>query len=82
MSGGFQVLMVIARLLDASEPSPVKAVEGLADPTQTRDWRSVGSLLLKACLLLVVEPSKLRGFRASGILVFLVTSDGMLMDVA
>jgi hypothetical protein len=54
MSGGFQVLWVIARLLVASEPSPVKAVDGLADPTQWRGWRVVGSLLLKACLLLVV----------------------------
>jgi hypothetical protein len=26
-------------LLEMSEPSPVKAVDGLADPRQTRGWR-------------------------------------------
>jgi len=32
--------MMTARLLfETSEPSPVNAVEGLADPTQNRGWR-------------------------------------------
>lgn len=84
MSGSFQVLMVIERSFETSEPSPVKAVDGLADPRQWRDWRVVGSLLLKACLLLVVlGSSKLQVRKDLGILVFLgSTSDDMSMDVA
>ncbi len=39
MSGSFQVLKMVERLLEMSESSPVKAVEGLADPRQWRDWR-------------------------------------------
>ncbi len=39
MSGSFQVLMVIERLLETSEPSSVDAVNGLAGRKQTKDWR-------------------------------------------
>jgi hypothetical protein len=70
MSGSFQVLKMVERLLEMSEPSPVKAVDGLADPRQWRGWRVVGSLLLKACLLLVVgtiETSSPQGFGDFGV---------------
>ena len=40
MSGSFQVFCAILKeLLEMSEPSPVQAVDGLADPRQTRGWR-------------------------------------------
>jgi hypothetical protein len=74
MSGSFQVLGVIERSFATSEPSPVKAVDGLADPRQWRDWRVVGSLLLKACLLLVVgtiKTSRLSGLGDFGVFGFL-----------
>lgn len=51
MSGSFQVLMVIERLLETSEPSPVDAVNGLAGRKQTKDWRVVGSLFTQGMLV-------------------------------
>ncbi len=76
-------MRVIERLLAASEPGPDEPDDGLAGRNQGKGRRSVGSLLLKACLLLVAwaagtsNPSRVRGFWC-----FQGASDGMLMDVA
>jgi len=54
MSGSFQVLKTVERLFLMSEPSLIETKDDLADRIWWRDWRVEGSLLLKACLLLVV----------------------------
>jgi hypothetical protein len=39
MSGSFQVLKMVERSLETSEPSPYEAMEGLADLRWKRGWR-------------------------------------------
>ncbi len=82
MSGSFQVLMVIERLLETSEPSPVDAVNGLAGRKQTKDWRVVGSLFTQGMFVVGFwnhRTSDPQGFGDFGVS---AASDDMSMDVA